>query len=46
MYMNFTDNWLKRHPEGSVYSKLNVLFSSHLKNHLNKNIEKCLEVLK
>ena len=45
MYMNFTDNWLRRHPDGSVYSKLNVLFSSTQKS-LNKNIERCLEAEK
>ena len=42
MYINFTNNWLKRHPNGSVYSKLNVLFSSTRKS-LNDNIKKCLE---
>ena len=42
VYIKLTDNWLKRHPDGSVYSKLNVLFTSSQKS-LYKNIEKCLE---
>ena len=41
MHMKFTKKWINRHPEGSAYSKLNVLFSSSQKL-LIKNLEFCL----